>query len=272
MASSLRIRLLGTAAAWPFPRVGCECPMCAEAAADPDRRRMRPAALVGVPGSDDLVLIDAGADIHWQLLAAGPDVNRRLRAVLLTHPHSDHYLGLDDLSRALKDVVEGTLPLYLLEDNRPVVERTFGYLLPSREGAREWEKARFEPRVVELEQTFEVAGLTVTAFDTFHTDTFTTCAYRIEAGGKSIVYAPDAGRVESEVAASPDVLLIDATELDESTETHLAIEDALALGVRLGAGRTILTHIGHHQIPSADREARVGDRATIAHDGMEIEI
>ncbi len=272
MEPKLRIRLLGTAAAWPFPRIGCECPMCAEAVADPSRRRTRPAALVWVPGASEAILVDSGPDIHWQLLNAGPDVHRRIAALLVTHTHSDHYLGLDDLSRALKEVRQTLLPMFVQDDNVPVLERTFSYLLPSRQGAREWEKPRFEPKSIVLEQPFEVAGVRVTAFDTFHTDTFTTCGFRFEAGDRSIVYAPDTGRIESATAGRADLLVIDATELDESTESHLSVADALAIGERLEARRIVLTHIGHHSITDADRDGRVAGRGEVARDGMELEV
>ncbi|MBI4614113.1 MAG: MBL fold metallo-hydrolase [Planctomycetes bacterium] len=270
--NELVLHVLGTAAAWPFPRVGCACPMCAEALRDDRLRRARSALLVERRGSEELVLVDAGNDIHWQLLQAGENVHRRLAALVLTHPHSDHYLGLDDLARALKDVREVLLPFYLQDDNLPVVERTFSYLLPSREGARPWEKPRFEPRAIRLEEPFDVAGIRFTPINTFHTDTFTTCAFRIEANGRAAVYAPDCARIESETAMDADLLVIDATELDDATESHLSIPTALETARRLRARRTILTHIGHHQISCADRDARLAGQATVATDGLVLEV
>ncbi|MBX6746889.1 MAG: MBL fold metallo-hydrolase, partial [Acetobacteraceae bacterium] len=60
---------------------------------EPRNRRTRTSALVEGPDGGRL-LIDAGPDLRAQLLAVGV---ARLDAVLFTHAHADHILGIDDL-------------------------------------------------------------------------------------------------------------------------------------------------------------------------------
>jgi hypothetical protein len=59
---------------------------------DPRNRRQRCAVLIQT--SDTTILVDAGPDIRQQLLPLGL---KKIDAVLITHTHSDHIAGLDDL-------------------------------------------------------------------------------------------------------------------------------------------------------------------------------
>ena len=73
--------------------IGCDCSTCRSA--DPRDRRLRPSILVeAVDGTS--VLVDAGPDLREQALAYGI---RRVDAIVFTHGHADHILGLDDVRR-----------------------------------------------------------------------------------------------------------------------------------------------------------------------------
>src|SRR5438552_18027764 len=85
------------------PTLGCTCKVCNSA--DPHDRRTRPSILVEYGGQ--VVLIDTTPDFREQALRAGM---RRLDAVIYTHSHADHIMGLDDV-RALGFRRPGTLPL-----------------------------------------------------------------------------------------------------------------------------------------------------------------
>jgi phosphoribosyl 1,2-cyclic phosphate phosphodiesterase len=128
---TITLRFLGTAAATPIPHAGCACAQCAEARAERPLRRARSALLLEGPGS--ALLVDAGPDIYRQLtrLAHLP----RISAVIITHTHADHYLGLDDLGAVahsngwLNDAdrpFNRLLPVYAPPDNWPRIEATFG--------------------------------------------------------------------------------------------------------------------------------------------------
>ena len=97
------------------PTLGCGCAVCTSA--DPHDRRLRPSALVRWHdcrlrnGQERVVVIDTGPDFREQALRAGL---KRVDAVLYTHSHADHILGLDDL-RPLSFTAfreGGPIPLY----------------------------------------------------------------------------------------------------------------------------------------------------------------
>ena len=100
--------MLGSSAAWPIPRLGCDCEQCTSS--DPRDRRLRSSLLV-----DGRILVDAGPDAYQQLLGAGvvPE------AILLTHHHHDHMLGLHVLSKA------GRLPLHMTKEAERGVRTIF---------------------------------------------------------------------------------------------------------------------------------------------------
>ena len=236
--------MLGSSAAWPIPRLGCDCPQCTSG--DPRDRRLRSSLLV-----DGRILIDAGPDAYQQLLGAGvvPE------AILLTHHHHDHVLGLHVLSKA------GRLPLHLTKE----AERGARLIFP-----------RLDFRVMHLTPGVPLelgGGLTAQAFDVAHSDTTRTLAFRFstDAGG-SLVYAPDLAEPPgSKLARGADVLMLDGSTRGQRRGGHLPIEEGLEAARRLKAGRTILTHIGHRMGTHAELEASLEGRAEVAFDGMQIE-
>src|SRR5687768_14889788 len=73
--------------------IGCDCPTCRSV--DPHDRRLRPSIYVQMDDETG-ILVDAGPDLRQQALAH--DI-RRVDAILFTHGHADHILGLDETRR-----------------------------------------------------------------------------------------------------------------------------------------------------------------------------
>ncbi len=80
---------LGTGTSHGVPMIGCECAVCTSKNAK--NNRTRSSIILGLP--DGNLLIDTAPDLRTQFLR---EKLRYAHAVLYTHAHSDHLLGLDD--------------------------------------------------------------------------------------------------------------------------------------------------------------------------------
>ena len=105
------------------PTIACGCAVCRST--DPHDRRTRPSVLFSFGGRE--VIVDTTPDFRYQALRAGL---QRLDAVLYTHAHADHILGLDDI-RAFNIKQRASVPIYATEATLATLRRTFAYIFES---------------------------------------------------------------------------------------------------------------------------------------------
>lgn len=252
MNTALRIQFLGTSAARPIPRWGCTCPQCAAAIADPRARRTRSAILV-----NDTLLVDPGPDVYAQLRTLPYEQLARIDHILITHPHADHFLGLDDLA-ALRRISElPVLPIYAHADGWERIQTGFYYLIAAE--VSQYDRRPFARRDFVLGRPLELPdGLAITPLDTHHTQAFTTAGLLIERQGRRVFYAPDFFSLSEEQVAGADLLILDGSFLkreqmnqayrpllEEGQGRHMPVLDAIRWAQATGARQVLFTHIGH---------------------------
>jgi len=256
---SITIRFLGTSSAHPIPRWGCTCPQCTEARTNPRFRRTRSSILI-----NGFLLVDAGPDVYAQLgrLPYGdiPEIDQ----VIITHPHADHYLGLDDLSGLRHTSELAALPIFALGDGWPLIQQTFRYLIAAE--MSEYDTRPFARQEMAIGEPLELRdGLVVTPIDSHHTQPFTTAALLIERAGQKVLYAPDFHDAESNRLQGADVVILDgsflsnatmkpqyAPRLEEGMGRHRPLVEGLSWARSIGARRVIITHIGHLRMSNSD--------------------
>ena len=91
--AAARVLVLGTGTSHGVPMIGCDCATCTST--DPRDRRSR-ASIVIQTASGSSVLVDTTPDLRSQALAHNV---RRVDAIVYTHSHADHVMGLDDVRR-----------------------------------------------------------------------------------------------------------------------------------------------------------------------------
>src|SRR5579871_1163050 len=119
-----KITVLGSGTSAGVPTVGCHCAVCTSP--DPRDKRLRPSILVTYEGHN--VVIDTTPDFRTQILRAHVD---HLDAVVYTHAHADHIMGLDDV-RPFNFRQGQHIPIYAAEDTLGVIRRAFSYIFDWR--------------------------------------------------------------------------------------------------------------------------------------------
>ena len=271
----LTIRFLGTSAARPIPRWGCTCPQCAAARSDPRARRTRSAILIN--GS---LLVDAGPDVYDQLRHLPYEDLGQIDHVLITHPHADHFLGLDDLAPLRRISRLDTLPIYALPDAWDQIWAVFRYLIAAE--VSEYDQRPFARRELALGRPLHLTGgLSVTPLDTRHTQPFTTIGLLIEQGDRRVIYASDFYELPVERVAGADLMILDGSflarermdaryqpHLEEGQGRHRPMLESVEWAAAMGAERVLFTHFGHTGLAPEQLRALLPTGCDLAYDGQ----
>jgi phosphoribosyl 1,2-cyclic phosphate phosphodiesterase len=252
----MRVTLLGTGTSTGVPVVGCRCAVCTSS--DPRNRRLRPGVRLELPGGT--AIVDTPTDLRQQALTYGLD---RVDAVLYTHGHADHILGLDEL-RVYNFRQNAVIPCYGPPSALAAIRRTFAYAF------EEGQEGGGKPRVELLplgHEPFELLGAEVTPVPVMHGE-LEVYGYRIGA----FAYVTDVSFIPEESfgrLAGVEVIVLGALRYRPHT-THFTIGEAIVAAERIGARQTFLTHLAHdvdHGAPSEPLPPGVD----FGHDGLVFE-
>ena len=258
MTVTARVTFLGTGTSHGVPMIGCECGTCRSS--DPRDRRLRPSIYLDVPDRGRL-LVDTSPDLRQQALTNGI---KRVDAVLFTHAHADHILGLDELRRF--NAVQGTsIPCYADAATWQTLRRTFSYVFDgvARQGGG---IPQLDPR--EITGAFTVDRIEVMPVPLLHGRApilgfrFGTFAYLTDC---SVVPDDSWALVEG-----VDTLVIDALR-HKPHPTHFTVAEAIVAAQRVGARRTYFTHMCH-DLPHAETSARLPAGVELAYDGLVLDV
>ena len=253
----MRITFLGTGTSHGVPMIACDCATCHSP--DPRDTRLRSAIYVEAPGAS--VLVDAGPDLRTQALRHRIT---RVDAILFTHGHADHILGLDDVRR-FNAVMAGPMRCYgdgaTLDDIRRMFSYVFDPRTPEAGGL-----LRLDLRLVDGPLT--VGDLTIQPVPLMH-GARPILGFRFG----SFAYLTDCNEIPDgswPLLEGLDVLVLDALRV-RPHPTHFSLDEAIATASRIGAARTFFTHMCH-DLPHAPTDARLPAGMALAYDGLVLEI
>ena len=257
------LTFLGSGTSMGVPTLGCECAVCRDAVSptgDPRNRRTRPSVLVSWDGNN--VVIDTGPDFHAQAIRAGL---RRVDAVLYTHGHADHVLGMDDL-RPLSFHLPGGLPLYADDPTATTIERIFDYTFRTHERYPTSARVALNRLSSEPGTEVELFGAHFQRIPVTH-GRQTITGYRFG----SAAYLTDLSDIPAEsvpLLADLDVLIVDALRR-EPHPTHSHLDNSIALVEQLKPRRAFFTHMSH-DLEHAATDATLPPHIRLAYDGLQV--
>jgi phosphoribosyl 1,2-cyclic phosphate phosphodiesterase len=287
------LTFLGSGTSMGVPTLGCECAVCKSAtpagpglpAPQPHNRRTRPSVLIAWQGHN--VVIDTGPDFHAQAIRENI---RRLDAVLYTHGHADHVLGMDDLrpltfgnqtfgnqtfgnqtfgnqtfgNQTFHNA--GNLPLYADDPTATTIERIFDYT---------FNKQRRYPTSarVTLNRISSEPGTIIDLFGAHFQRIPVTHGQQTITGYRfgSAAYLTDVSSIPEDsipLLADLDILILDALRR-EPHPTHSSLDNSIRLVERLKPRRAFFTHMSH-DLDHEATNAILPPHIRLAYDGLKL--
>jgi len=253
-----RVIVLGSGTSHGVPMIGCTCAVCRST--DPRDRRSRPSIYVDVQDGPS-ILVDTSTDLRQQALAHG--VNR-VDAILFTHSHADHIMGLDDVRR-FNVMQSGAIPAYADARTSTDLRRAFSYVFNPPD-----EKGGGIPQLslTTIDGPFDVGGVGIQPVPIFHGPR-PILGFRFG----SFAYLTDCNRLADEawpLLDGVDVLILDALR-HRPHPTHFTVAGALQVVERVKPRLTYFTHVCH-DLPHAATNASLPRGVELAYDGLALTI
>jgi phosphoribosyl 1,2-cyclic phosphate phosphodiesterase len=250
----VELLFLGTGTSAGIPMIGCHCAVCTSA--DPHDKRTRPSVVISY--GQTRVLVDTTPELRLQCIANNVD---QIDAVVFTHAHADHIMGLDDCRR-FNFIKGGPLDVYGDAKTLLALGQCFGYAFKEPDP----DPKVFRPHLIRREVTgpFEINGVRWTPIPLMHGD-MPVLGYRVG----NLAYCTDVSLIPEpsfDLLKDLDVLVLDALQYKRHI-THFSVEQAIEAARRIGARQTLFTHIAH-SLPHDQTNRKLPDGIRLAYDGQ----
>ena len=253
----LDITILGSGTSTGVPLIGCDCEVCTSL--EPKNNRLRTS--IKISSSTTTVIIDTTPDFRYQMLRTN---TRHIDAVVFTHPHRDHYAGLDDI-RPFNFFSNKPMAIYANALTQTAIKRDFYY-------AFEKDKDEGLPEMILHtidKDSFTIGDISFTPIHVMHRD-MPVLGFRIG----DFTYITDANFIpetEKEKIKGSKVFILNALR-KETHPTHYNLDQALALVSSLNIPKVYFTHFSHQIGLHDEVEASLPKGVHLAYDGLQFSI
>jgi phosphoribosyl 1,2-cyclic phosphate phosphodiesterase len=221
------------------------------------------------------VLVDTTPELRLQAVANGV---KRVDAVVYTHAHADHIMGLDDVRR-FNAIKGGALDVWADAKTHKTLMTCFGYAFKEPEPELKLFRPHLEWREILHDRGFELGGVEWTPVPLVH-GAVTVLGFRLrraggggEGGGGGVAYCTDVNHIPEEsykLLEGVEVLILDALQWKKHA-THFTVEEAVEAARRIGAKQTWFTHAAHG-VSHAEANGLLPGEMQFAYDGQVIRV
>ena len=253
----LDITILGSGTSTGVPLIGCDCEVCTSN--NPKNKRLRTSIKISSPTTT--VVIDTTPDFRYQMLRTN---TTHIDAVIFTHPHRDHYAGLDDI-RPFNYFSQKPMAIYANALTQVAIKRDFYY-------AFEKDKDAGLPEMILHtidKDSFTIGDISFTPIQVMHRE-MPVLGFRIG----DFTYITDANfipEVEMEKIKGSKMLILNALR-KETHPTHYNLDQALAVVASLAIPTVYFTHFSHQIGLHDEVEASLPKGIHLAYDGLQFSI
>lgn len=227
----MKVTILGCGSSYGVPRLGCDCGVCRSS----NTKNKRSRSSILIQSSTTSVVVDTGGDFYQQALRAGIS---KVDAVIYTHAHSDHVVGINDLRNY--HFQQGKLiPAYMTNATYKEIYNSFEHAFAARD---KFYKPFMEARIIEEAATFSIGDISFTSFPQEHGN-MTSIGLRTG----NFVYSTDCKRLPPTSMQQVQGCEIFVTEClrFEKSFTHASYEEALSLIELIKPKLAFFTHMDH---------------------------
>lgn len=237
--------------------IACPCEVCAST--NLKDKRLRTSILV--QSEETTFVVDTTPDFRQQMLRIN---NKKLDAVLFTHPHKDHTAGLDDV-RAYNFFSQQAMEVYANSLTEEALKREFAYVFSDK---------RY-PGIPEInlntidETAFFIGDIKVIPIQVWH---YKMPVYGFRFG--NFTYITDANRIdenEKKKIRGSEVLVLNALRKEDHI-SHFTLQQAIDLVQELEVSTAYFTHISHQLGKHDEVNAILPKGIQLAYDGLQISI
>ncbi len=253
----LQITILGSGTSTGVPLIGCDCEVCTSK--DPRDSRLRTS--IKIDSNNTSVVIDTTPDFRYQMLRTK---TTHLDAVVFTHPHRDHYAGLDDI-RPFNFHSNTPMQIYANEITQVAIKRDFYYAFEKNKDAGLPEMMLHTIH----EDPFKIGDLKFTPIQVMHRE-LPVLGFRIN----DFVYITDLNFIsdaEKEKIKGAKVLILSALR-PQPHPTHFTLNESIALATELGVPQVYFTHFSHQIGLQAVLEPQLPPFIKMAYDGLQFTV